>query len=47
MDRLYTLKDAKRLLGVTTWIIQRWDKRGKIRRIDGSRSRRREVTASC
>ncbi|MGC9145481.1 MAG: MerR family transcriptional regulator [Nitrososphaeria archaeon] len=47
MDRLCTIKDARRLLGVTTWTIQRWDKRGKIRRIDVSRSRRREVTAAC
>ncbi|MGC8935950.1 MAG: MerR family transcriptional regulator, partial [Candidatus Methanomethylicaceae archaeon] len=25
MERLYTLKEAKRLLGVTTRTIQRWD----------------------
>ncbi|MGC9177928.1 MAG: MerR family transcriptional regulator, partial [Conexivisphaera sp.] len=31
MERLYTLKEAKRLLGVTTRTIQRWDKDGKIR----------------
>ncbi len=47
LDRLYNIKDAKRLLGVTTRTIQRWDKDGKIRRIEGSRSRRREVTAAC
>jgi len=28
MERLYTLKEAKRLLGVTTKSIQRWDKEG-------------------
>jgi putative resolvase len=31
MERLYTLKEAKKLLGVTTKTIQRWDKEGKIR----------------
>lgn len=31
MERLYTLKEAKKLLGVTTRTIQRWDKDGKIR----------------
>jgi putative resolvase len=31
MERLYTLKEAKKLLGVTTRTIQRWDKEGKIR----------------
>ena len=29
MERLYTLKEAKKLLGVTTRTIQRWDKEGK------------------
>jgi DNA-binding transcriptional MerR regulator len=31
MERLYTLKEAKRLLVVTTRTIQHWDKEGKIR----------------
>jgi putative resolvase len=31
MEKLYTLKEAKKLLGVTTRTIQRWDKQGKIR----------------
>jgi len=31
MEKLYTLKEAKKLLGVTTRTIQRWDKEGKIR----------------
>jgi putative resolvase len=31
MERFYTLKEAKRLLGVTTKTIQRWDKEGKVR----------------
>lgn len=30
MERLYTLKDAKKLLGVKTRTIQRWDKEGRI-----------------
>jgi len=30
MERLYTLKEAKKLLGVTTRTIQRLDKDGKI-----------------
>jgi DNA-binding transcriptional MerR regulator len=29
MEKLYTLKEAKKLLGVTTRTIQRWDKEGK------------------
>jgi predicted site-specific integrase-resolvase len=29
MERLYTLKEAKMLLGATTRTIQRWDKEGK------------------
>jgi DNA-binding transcriptional MerR regulator len=29
MEKLYTLKEAKRLLGVTTKTIQRWDKEGR------------------
>ena len=31
MEKLYTLKEAKKLLGVTTRTIQRWDKQGKIK----------------
>ncbi|MBS7618022.1 MerR family DNA-binding transcriptional regulator, partial [Candidatus Bathyarchaeota archaeon] len=31
VERLYTIKDAKKLLGVTTWTIQQWDRQGKIR----------------
>jgi putative resolvase len=31
MEKLYTLKEAKKLLGVTAKSIQRWDKEGKIR----------------
>jgi len=29
MEKLYTLKEAKKLLGVTTKTIQRWDKKGR------------------
>jgi len=31
MEKLYTLKEAKKLLGVTIKTIQRWDKEGRIR----------------
>jgi putative resolvase len=31
MDRLYTMKEASKLLGVTVRTIQRWDKQGKIK----------------
>ena len=31
MKRLYTMKEASKLLGVTIRTIQRWDKEGKIR----------------
>ena len=41
MERLYTLKEAKRLLGVTTKTIQRWDKQGKIRVVRTIGGRRR------
>ena len=41
MERLYTLKEAKRLLGVTTKTIQRWDKEGKIRVVRTVGGRRR------
>jgi len=40
MESLYTPKEAKKLLGVTTRTIQRWDKEGKIRAVrtvDGRR----------
>jgi putative resolvase len=30
MGKLYTLKEAKELLGVTAKTIQRWDREGKI-----------------
>jgi len=30
-EGLYTIKEAKKLLGVTTWTIQQWDRQGKIR----------------
>jgi len=41
MERLYTLKEAKKLLGVTTRTIQRWDKQGKIRVVRTVGGRRR------
>ena len=41
MERLYTLKEAKKLLGVTTRTIQRWDKDGKIRVVRTVGGRRR------
>jgi len=41
MERLYTLKEAKKLLGVTTRTIQRWDKEGKIRVVRTVGGRRR------
>ncbi|MEM3569634.1 MAG: IS607 family transposase [Candidatus Jordarchaeales archaeon] len=41
MEKLYTLKEAKRLLGVTTRTIQRWDKEGKIRCVRTVGGRRR------
>ena len=31
MNRLYTMKEASKLLGVTVRTIQRWDKQGKIK----------------
>ncbi len=30
MDRLYTMKEASKLLGVTVRTIQRWDKEGRL-----------------
>jgi putative resolvase len=41
MEKLYTLKEAKKLLGVTTRTIQRWDKEGKIRVVRTVGGRRR------
>jgi len=41
MEKLYTLKEAKKLLGVTTRTIQRWDKDGKIRVVRTIGGRRR------
>jgi len=41
MERLYTFKEAKKLLGVTTKTIQRWDKQGKIRVVRTIGGRRR------
>jgi len=31
MEKLYTMKEASKLLGVHVKTIQRWDKEGKIR----------------
>jgi putative resolvase len=41
MERLYTFKEAKKLLGVTMRTIQRWDKEGKIRVVRTVGGRRR------
>lgn len=41
MDRLYSLKEAKMLLGVGTKTIQRWDRAGKIRVVRTPGGRRR------
>jgi len=41
MERLYTLKEAKQMLGVQTKAIQAWDKEGKIRVIRTPGGRRR------
>lgn len=41
MEKLYTLKEAKKLLGVTTRTIQRWDAEGKIRVVRTIGGRRR------
>ncbi|MEM2240352.1 MAG: IS607 family transposase, partial [Candidatus Bathyarchaeia archaeon] len=40
-ERLYTIKEAKKLLGVTTWTIQQWDRQGKIRCVRTVGGRRR------
>lgn len=41
MERLYTLKEAKQLLGVQTKAIQTWDKKGMIKVIRTPGGRRR------
>ncbi len=41
MEKLYTLKEAKKLLGVTTRTIQRWDRDGKIKVVRTVGGRRR------
>ncbi len=41
MEKLYTLKEAKRLLGVQTKAIQRWDREGMIRVVRTPGGRRR------
>ena len=40
-ERLYTIKEAKKLLVVTTWTIQQWDRQGKIRCVRTVGGRRR------
>jgi len=40
-ERLYTIKEAKKLLGVTTWTIQQWDRQGKIKCVRTVGGRRR------
>ena len=40
-ERLYTLKEAKQLLGVTTRTIQKWDKQSKLRVARTAGGRRR------
>ncbi|MEM3833031.1 MAG: IS607 family transposase [Thermoprotei archaeon] len=40
-EKLYTIKEAKKLLGVTTWTIQQWDRQGKIRCVRTLGGRRR------
>jgi len=41
MEKLYTLKEAKQMLGVQTKAIQRWDKEGLIRVVRTPGGRRR------
>lgn len=41
MEKLYTIKEAKKLLGVTTWTIQKWDREGKIKCVRTIGGRRR------
>jgi putative resolvase len=40
-ERLYTIKEARKLLGVTTWTIQQWDRQGKIKCVRTVGGRRR------
>ncbi|MGC8937206.1 MAG: IS607 family transposase, partial [Candidatus Methanomethylicaceae archaeon] len=40
-EKLYTIKEAKKLLGVTTWTIQKWDREGKIKCVRTIGGRRR------
>ena len=40
-EKLYTMKEGKKLLGVTTWTIQQWDRQGKIRCVRTGGGRRR------
>ncbi|MGQ9723345.1 MAG: MerR family transcriptional regulator [Candidatus Jordarchaeum sp.] len=40
MERLYTLKEAKQLLSVTTQTIQKWDKQTKLRAVRTAGGRR-------
>ncbi|MEM2374437.1 MAG: IS607 family transposase [Nitrososphaerota archaeon] len=40
-EKLYMIKEAKKLLGVTTWTIQQWDRQGKIRCVRTVGGRRR------
>ncbi|MGQ9722313.1 MAG: MerR family DNA-binding transcriptional regulator, partial [Candidatus Jordarchaeum sp.] len=39
-ERLYTLKEAKQPLGVTTRTIQKWDKQNKLRVVRTAGGRR-------
>jgi len=41
MEKLYTLKEASQLLGVSTRTIQLWDKQGRIKCIRTAGGRRR------
>jgi len=49
IKKLYTLKEVKKLLGVTTRTIQLWDKDGKVRvvRTIGGRRRIPERDKAC
>ncbi|MEM3592841.1 MAG: IS607 family transposase [Candidatus Micrarchaeia archaeon] len=48
-EKLYTMKEGKKLLGVTTWTIQQWDRQGKIRcvRTVGEHGRIPESEIKC
>lgn len=41
MERLYTLKEAKKFLGIQTHTIQRWDREGKLKVVRTPGGRRR------